>query len=111
MIRLFLYLFFQGGILALVSRCLLYWASLALLLFTFYGCTTRTVIQTEYVATPTYCKVKLPQKPDYAVPSGFVNIVDYHTFVDNLRKILVYADELEMALLCCTNSDDCLTKP
>lgn len=64
----------------------------------------REVIRTEYYATPSFCKVTMPTKPK--LQDGR----DYLTFISNLQDMLIYADELEMALLCCTGSNDCVTK-
>lgn len=74
------------------------------------GCTQPQVItQTEYIKVPTYCKVTLPKKPKLT-QSSFSSIVNYQTFLSNLKSLLVYTDELEMALYCCTDDPLCISK-
>lgn len=72
------------------------------------GCATREIVKTEYISVPTFCKVNMPQRP--SLQTTLSNVVTYETFLSNLREILIYTDELEMALTCCTNGSDCITK-
>lgn len=81
----------------------------SLLVSFIWGCAPQVVTKTEYIQTPTFCEVSLPSRP-VIQNSSFQNIVDYDTFMSNLRNILIYTDELEMALICCTNSHDCITR-
>lgn len=75
-----------------------------LLTFVFVGCAAidcppRTV---EYINTPVYCNVELPEKP--VLQEGVSHLLD------NFSKVLIYKDQLEMSLYCCKGDKRCITK-
>lgn len=83
---------------------------MALLVSMVFGCAQpQQVVRTEYIATPSYCQVAMPEKP--VIKKDLSTMLDYSTFLSNLRAMMIYTDQLEMALLCCQGSDDCISKP
>lgn len=79
-----------------------FWAFCALLPF-LAGCAVNdSVIKTRYVPTPTYCSVDMPEKPKLL--EGSLNIVS------NFRNLLIYKDQLEVALHCCRGDEECNLK-
>lgn len=76
---------------------------LALMMALFFNaCASASPTKTtEYIVTPTYCNVNMPTKPE--LEEGTNN------FSNNFAKVLIYADELEMALHCCRGDKECFT--
>lgn len=76
---------------------------LVLLFYALHGCATpATTIRTvEYINTPTYCNVPMPEQP--VLEEGLNKIVT------NFARVLVYKDELEVALHCCRGDAICPT--
>lgn len=85
-----------------------YYFVILVVIWGFSGCAQAQHVRTEYVSVPTYCKVKMPPRP--SLEAQISNVVSYDSFLSNLKEILIYTDKLEMALMCCTNNSDCITK-
>lgn len=83
---------------------MMHFVPLYLVLFVlFIGCATTCPPRTvEYINTPVYCNVDLPEKPE------LVDGVSHIT--ENFRKVLIYKDQLEMSLYCCKGDSRCITK-
>lgn len=65
-------------------------------------------VRTEYVEVPTACKVVMPKQPVFKVRTdGSYSMPDV---TSNVLALIQYADNLEMALYCCTEDPRCVTK-
>lgn len=91
------------------STNLLFYGIVPLLLI---GCGEKVCtmgVRTEYVEVPMACKVTIPKAPEFnLIPTGNIKH-DEAKIVRNIKKLLNYADQLEMALYCCTEDPRCVT--
>lgn len=76
----------------------------SLIIALFFSACAQTVQRrpVEYINTPIYCNIKMPEKPKLQDGTQY--------FTSNFAKVLSYTDELEMALLCCKGDERCFTK-
>lgn len=97
-------------IIVMEKRIRLLLGSLAVVLM---GCADRTCqpevrVHTEYINVPTACKVDLPPPPEFKVKKDKENY-EYTNTVKNVMSLIIYTEQLEMALWCCTEDPRCIT--